>query len=127
MVVRQLRRRARNAALVLAFLPLTGAANASTIYVRSSATGANNGSSWAAAYPDLQSALAAAGPGDEVWVAVGTYKPTAGTDRNATFQLKSGVNVRGGFDGAELSPSERPADPDPQSADPATDTILSGD
>jgi hypothetical protein len=45
----------------------------------------------------LQYALSAAGYGDAIWVAAGTYKPTLGDDRSATFQLKSGVELYGGF------------------------------
>ena len=49
----------------------------------------------------------------------GTYKPTTGTDRTATFQLKNGVAVYGGFAGTETLRSQR---------NPATNvTILSGD
>jgi hypothetical protein len=71
-----------------------------TIYVDASSPGpTRNGAAWKTAYADLQQALAAAAPGDTVRVADGTYKPTAGTDRTATFQLKSGVTLLGGFAG----------------------------
>ncbi|MBK7938735.1 MAG: hypothetical protein IPJ82_17340 [Lewinellaceae bacterium] len=63
--------------LFLLFLTLTAAsvASAQTIYVKSNASGANNGSSWADAFTSLDAALAAAVPGNQIWVAAGTYKP----------------------------------------------------
>ena len=75
----------------------------STIYVDMDATGANNGNSWEDAYTDLEPGLAAAEDGDQVWVAAGTYLPTAqhcssGNTRYLSFQLKDAVGVYGGFD-----------------------------
>ncbi|HLO32553.1 MAG TPA: choice-of-anchor Q domain-containing protein [Anaerolineales bacterium] len=88
-------------------------------YVKLDANGNNNGSSWADAFTDLQSALTVASSGDEIWVAAGTYKPTASDDRTVSFALKSGVAVYGGFAGSEALRTER---------DPAVNlTILSGD
>ena len=46
---------------------------------------------------ELQQALTNATADTQIWVAAGTYKPTTGTDRTATFQLKSGVAIYGGF------------------------------
>lgn len=88
-------------------------------YVDDTASGANNGIGWHDAYTDLQTALAVAIAGDEIWVAAGTYYPTQLTDRAATFQLKEGLAVYGGFRGDEASLSERDWK--------AAPTILSGD
>jgi hypothetical protein len=92
---------------------------ATTIYVRASASGASDGSSWTDAYTDLQSALAIATTGDEIWVAAGTYKPTSGADRTISFQLVNDVQVYGGFAGTETLLSERDLS--------ANITLLSGD
>ena len=69
------------------------------VYVNQAATGANNGTNWADAYRELRVALSNAVGGDQIWVASGTYKPTSGTDRDATFRLVSGVTLYGGFAG----------------------------
>lgn len=64
------------------------------------------GDTWANACA-LQTALTNAVSGDEIWVTAGTYKPTTGTDRNATFQLKNGVALYGGFAGSETARDQR--------------------
>lgn len=64
------------------------------LYVKTTGTSINSCANWADAC-DLQSALNYIGPAYEVWVASGTYKP--GTVREATFQLRSGVELYGGF------------------------------
>jgi len=77
-------------------------ASGSTIYVDAEASGANNGTSWADAFSDLQTALDAVQAGQQIWVAAGTYWPThllsPSDPRSATFQLKNGVAIYGGFD-----------------------------
>jgi len=71
----------------------------SRYYVKHDATGANDGSSWADAFTDLQSALS---PGvDSVFVAAGTYYPTSGTDQGVSFSLPSDKKLFGGFAGTE--------------------------
>lgn len=97
------------------------------ITVDADATGNDDGSSWADAYRELQSALAAAMPSDEIRVATGTYKPdydvNTGThtgERMATFVLINGVTIKGGYAGF--------GEPDPNVCDiEAYETILSGD
>jgi hypothetical protein len=75
-------------------------------YVNVDAAGANDGTSWTNAFTDLQSALGTS-TCTEVWVAAGTYTPTSGTDRTATFQLKSGVALYGGFSATEIGRDQR--------------------
>ena len=83
------------------FFPTAGAA-LSILY--GSKTGTGDCSSWANAC-SLQTALNAAQPGSEIWVSAGTYLP--GPERTATFTLKDGVAVYGGFAGTETLRSER--------------------
>jgi hypothetical protein len=88
-------------------LSLAAGQGDSPIYVNAAASGANNGISWQNAYTDLQAALAAAAAGQQIWVAAGTYKPTAGNDRAISFALKPGVGVYGGFAGGETALEQR--------------------
>ena len=84
-------------------------------YVTITGAGTMNGSSWADASNDPQAMLNASTVGDAVWVAVGTYKPTAypmgctgcATDRDFTFYVPDGVNFYGGFAGTETSLNQR--------------------
>ena len=78
---------------------------AQVLYVKADATGTNTGTSWADAYTDLQSAITTADNGAQIWVAVGTYRP--GTNRDDYFELKNGVEIYGGFIGAETQLAER--------------------
>jgi hypothetical protein len=88
-------------------------------YVNHATTGMNNGTSWTNAFTKLQPALAAAMPGDEIWVAQGTYLPTEDTNRDSSFSLPSGVRLYGGFGGTETDLDQRDWTGHP--------TILSGD
>lgn len=91
----------------LAFF-LTLQASAQTIFVKSTASGANNGSSWANAFTSLDDALSAAGTaGAQIWIAAGTYKPNASVTPNNSFALISGVELYGGFAGTETLLSQR--------------------
>ncbi|MCP4439611.1 MAG: T9SS type A sorting domain-containing protein [Aureispira sp.] len=95
------------------------AASSPIIYVNQSATGLNNGTSWADAYTSLKAGMDVATSGTSVWVAGGTYMATGNTDRTISFEVASGVKVYGGFAGSESQLSQR---------DWSTNlTILSGD
>lgn len=90
-------------------------------YVDDSAVGIDNGTSWANAFNNLYDALAAAQPGDKIWVAEGIYLPdTNGLSepRDASFMLKNEVAIYGGFLGNETSLALR----NPQ----INETVLSG-
>ena len=95
------------------------------IYVDSRAVSTKDGSSWKNAFASLQDALDAAQVGNEIWVAQGVYKPDGGKnvlagDRSATFEIRSGVRVKGGYAGLAQS--------DPNKRDIAVyETVLSGD
>ncbi len=84
-----------------------------------SATGNNNGTTWADAFTDLHDALSAAINGDQIWVAAGIYRPGDGSDRGATYLIDKTISVYGGFDGSELDFDDRDAS--------VNQTILSGD
>ncbi|MFK7772063.1 MAG: T9SS type A sorting domain-containing protein [Saprospiraceae bacterium] len=104
--------------LLLSFLFIINTSQAQTTYfVKSDATGANNGTSWGDAFNDLQDALTNATLGDQIWVASGTYLP--GTTDLATFHLTTDIQLYGGFTGTESSIDDRVIENNP--------TILSGD
>ncbi|MES2774450.1 MAG: hypothetical protein V4722_09710 [Bacteroidota bacterium] len=67
------------------------------IYVKATAGGANNGSSWTDAFTTLPAAISASCSGAQIWVAAGTYKPTATNNRDLSFALINGVTIYGGF------------------------------
>lgn len=87
-------------------------------HVDAAATGASDGRSWANAFPDLQSALAIARPGEEIWVAAGVYTPST-SDASASFVVPSAVQLYGGFVGNETGRGQRDWIANP--------TVLSGD
>ncbi len=86
-------------------------------YVNDDGGFGTGGTSFFAPFRRLEEALAVAQAGDEIRVAGGVYRPTSGTDRDATFTLKSGVRIIGGYAG-DIFLNRNPA---------LYPTILSGD
>ncbi len=119
-----------NAALLLI---ASGAAHGGGIwFVDADAPPAGNGLTWNTAFRNPQDALAAAVVGDTIRVAKGTYMPDGGFTpvggmhtngdglRSATFSLKNGVRLEGGYAGL--------GEPNPDQRDTAVNvTVLSGD
>ena len=84
-------------------------------YVDQSSAG-GDGRSWATAFATLQAALTNSllRPGDQIWIAQGTYTPAAsGGSRTTYFYLMNGVAIYGGFHGTETALADRdnPVDP----------------
>jgi len=77
------------------------------LFVDHNAKGTNDGSSWTNAFNNLYDALAVTRPYGAIWVAQGTYKPASTLDRKASFLLKEGVKVYGGFQSGESRIDER--------------------
>ncbi len=77
------------------------------IYVRAAANGSKNGTSWANAFTNLQQALTTADSCSEIWVAAGTYRPTAAPDGRQNFRMKPKLPIYGGFAGTETNRSQR--------------------
>lgn len=94
-------------------------------YVKTDGNDANDGQSWNNAFATLQKAIETAEAGQSIWVARGTYYPTAdqngNTDisRNLTFYVDKDLQIYGGFNGDEVNLSEQNPSTNP--------TILSGD
>ncbi len=115
--------------------PLEDRRMLSVLFVDDDAAGGGDGLAWSSAFDDLQAALDRAlvlnadgnadNDIDAIWIAEGTYKPSAelesGDARSATFSLLEEVTLYGGFAGTETTLEERPADP------LAHETVLSGD
>lgn len=88
------------------------------LYVDADAPPPGDGSSWARAFPFLQSALATARQcrgARELWIAAGTYHPDDGVGQRAgnvlaSFIIPDSTTLLGGFAGSETTRGERDAD-----------------
>ena len=89
-------------------------ASGATYYVVPNGAGSKNGTSWANAYADVQTAIdkASSDGGGEVWIAKGTYK------HGSAMTMKNNVAIYGGFAGTETSKDQRVA---------GNNTILDGE
>jgi len=97
-------------ALIIAWACLIAAAPAQAVvhYVNAARPDdLGDGLAWQTARKSLQSALADAQFGDDIWVAAGTYHPSETLDRTASFFLKNGVSIYGGFTGTETQLAQR--------------------
>ncbi|MFY7670834.1 LamG-like jellyroll fold domain-containing protein [Tenacibaculum sp. MEBiC06402] len=93
-------------------------------YVDLNATGNNDGTSWANAFLSIDEALTNNfNPGDEIWIAKGTYYVSPLPSINSFFIDKDNVKIYGGFAGNEVSITDR----DPDLIHSTNQTILSGD
>ena len=99
--------------LIISFLTALVASGA-TYYVVPGGAGSKNGTSWANAYADVQTAInrASSAGGGEVWIAKGTYK------HGSAMTMKNNVHIYGGFAGTETSKDQRVA---------GNNTILDGE
>ncbi len=120
-------------AATFTLLSLTAATHAGqVIRVDLNANAGGTGESWATAFNRLSTALAAAAPGDSLWIAgqlpgagvpleeLPAYTREApGGSRTSTFDLPDQISLYGGFAGTETSLAERQLGP--------YFTIISGD
>jgi len=123
------KKRNRKMSLVIALflLAIVSTAGAKIIYIDADVSPGGDGQTWETAYKYLQDGLGVSVFGDQIWVAGGIYKPDAnagnptGTgDRFATFELKNGVAIKGGYAGfGEPNPNARDIE--------VYETVLSGD
>ena len=88
--------------LIISFLTALVASGA-TYYVVPNGAGSKNGTSWANAYADVQTAIdrASSAGGGEVWIKKGTYK------HGSAMTMKNNVAIYGGFAGTETSKDQR--------------------
>ena len=86
--------------LIVAFLSVTFLSAQTIWYVNDDNAPGGDGTSWATAFNDLQTAIMAANTDfstQHIYVAMGTYKPTASMDRGVSFFISRPMKIYGGF------------------------------
>jgi len=78
-------------------------ASASVWFVDQNAAGTANGTSWTNAFVTVQAGIAAAGNGDEIWVAQATYIPP----NNGGYVITASIKLYGGFQSGDASVAAR--------------------
>ena len=73
------------------------------IHVDADAAAGGDGATWATAFTTLD--VIVAEPGQQIWIAEGTYRATGG---NAALDVPPAVDLIGGFDGTETNTAARP-------------------
>ncbi len=95
------------AVIGLIFLFQASAQAAADYYVNVNNATPGSGTSWSTAFNTIQDGIdAASSAGGEVWIAKGTYYVYS-TSNADTLEMKSGVDLFGGFDGTETSRDQR--------------------
>ncbi len=89
----------------LTFFILGGFASGAVLYVKPGGNNSNPGTSWALAKSSVQAAIDVASPGDQVWVAAGTYNEHIVNREVGGVAIN--VALYGGFAGTETLLSER--------------------
>ena len=126
-------RRVRNNTIDIGAFEYQPVSSSRIRYVKKDGTGDGTGS-WDNASANLQAMideLAESGDGQpgEVWVAAGEYEPLTqlipGTSHTASFRMRNGVSVYGGFAGNESSKTDRAKVPDGMPWQFVNKTILS--
>ena len=126
-------RRVRNNTIDIGAFEYQPVSSSRIRYVKKDGTGDGTGS-WDNASANLQAMideLAESGDGQpgEVWVAAGEYEPLTqlipGTSHTASFRMRNGVSVYGGFAGSESSKTDRAKVPDGMPWQFVNKTILS--
>ena len=120
-MLQRFRRYARVLFAASAMVLATVAAEAEVHFVTQEGDGSKNGANWENAYDEaaFPAAILSAGSGDEIWVKAGVYRPSTANVTTASFVLKNGVAVYGGFAGTETSSADRNLS--------ANVTVLTGD